>query len=73
VPAGSVVIHEMPAPYTAMVGCATIPAIRQGPCDLGPRTSTVDVAPGDVSNQTIAFIDNRRSIPPPTGAAMQHH
>lgn len=60
VPAGLVQIREMPAPGTTMSGCATIPAGRQGTCDLGSLTSTVTVVPGDVSTQTIAVIGNRR-------------
>jgi len=57
--AGSVTIQEMPAAGYVMAGCATIPAAQQGACDPKAQTSTVTVAPGDVSAQTIAFIDNR--------------
>lgn len=58
--AGSVTIQEMPATGYVMAGCATIPASQQGACDPKAQTSTVTIAPGDVSAQTIAIIDNRR-------------
>ncbi len=62
VPAGWVTIEEAPTTGTAMLGCATIPASQQGPCDpLVNRTSTVHVIPGNVSTKTIAFISNRRT------------
>jgi hypothetical protein len=43
-----------------MVSCATFPAGQQGLCDPKAQTSTVTVAAGDVSTETIAFITNRR-------------
>lgn len=59
VPAGQVVITEMPSHNGAMAGCSTLPAGQQGPCDLAAQSSTVTVAPGDVAAQTIAIITNR--------------
>jgi hypothetical protein len=59
VAAGSVLINEMPSTGTTMAACATIPPGQQGPCNLGAHTSTVTVAPGDVSTITIAFVTNR--------------
>ena len=64
VAAGQVVIHELPA-GGVMAGCAAIPAAHQGPCNLGARTSTVTVVPGDVSTMTIAFITNQQFHPAP--------
>jgi hypothetical protein len=63
VPAGQVTITEAPSSGTSMTGCSTIPASQQGPCNPGALTSTVTVAPGDVSTQTIAFITNKLKIP----------
>jgi hypothetical protein len=63
VPAGPIVISEMPTPGTTMVGCSTIPAGQQGPCNLGAQTSTVTISPGDVSAQTIAFVTNKHTRP----------
>jgi hypothetical protein len=57
---GSVVITERPTSGTAMSGCTTFPPGHQGPCNQGAQTSTVTVAPGDVSTMTIAFVTNRR-------------
>jgi hypothetical protein len=70
VPAGTVDIHEMPAHNGILAGCSTLPAGNQGPCNLSTQTSTVTVAPGDVSSQTIAIFTNRPRIRPfdPTGA-----
>jgi Big-like domain-containing protein len=58
VPAGLTTINEVPTTAGSMVGCNTIPAGQQISCT--PPTSTVTVDPGDVSQQTIAFITNRR-------------
>lgn len=63
VPAGQVTITEAPSSGTVMTGCATIPASQQGPCNPGAMSSTVTVAAGDVSTQTIAFITNKLIIP----------
>lgn len=62
VPAGTVDIHEQPAHNGVLVGCFTIPAGNQGACNLTTQTSTVTVAPGDVSTQTIAVFTNRPRI-----------
>lgn len=60
VPAGTVTITEAPQAGTAMTtGCSTLPASQQGPCNPKAGTSTVTVAAGDISTQTIAFITNR--------------
>ena len=56
--AGKFVITEAPSDGTSMTRCTTFPAGRQGLCDLEARSSTVTVPPGDVSTQTIAFIEN---------------
>jgi uncharacterized membrane protein len=58
VAAGPVTVHEMPAAGSSMSGCATMPAVQQGACDLATQTSTVNVVPGDVSAMTIALITN---------------
>jgi hypothetical protein len=58
--AGSVVITEQPTTAYAMVSCTTLPAGQQGFCDTKAQTSTVTVAAGDVSTETIAFITNRK-------------
>ena len=66
VTAGSVVITETPippAPGTVMFGCATIPATQQGACNTAAQTSTVTVAPGDLSTETVAIITNRPGHP----------
>lgn len=61
VAAGQVVITELPTPHIRMYKCDTIPVTQQVlPCDLIHQKSTVIVAPGDVSTQTIANIWNRR-------------
>jgi hypothetical protein len=62
VPAGSVIIHELPSRGSVMVGCNTIPAGQQGACDTAAQTSTVAVVPGDISTMTIAFVTNRPRI-----------
>jgi uncharacterized repeat protein (TIGR01451 family) len=59
--AGPVVIQEAPTSGISMTGCATVPANQQGACNLGAGTSTVTVAPGDVSSATVALITNRRT------------
>jgi hypothetical protein len=58
VAAGSVVIQETPTKGAGMTECATIPAIQQGDCNRDAQTSTVTVAPGDISTMTIALITN---------------
>jgi hypothetical protein len=59
--AGTVVVTEQPTTGYAMVApCSTYPASQQGACDPKAQTSTVTVAAGDVSTETIAFITNRR-------------
>lgn len=59
VPAGQITITEAPHAGTAMTNaCSTIPASQQVSCNPGPRTSVVNVAAGDISSQTIAFITN---------------
>lgn len=63
--AGPVNITETPVFATALIGCATIPSIRQGPCNTSTLTSTVTVVPGTVPNQTIAIMTNGPIIPPP--------
>jgi len=60
VTAGQVVITEAPTAGIVMSGCATVPASQQGACNLPNQTSTVTVAPGDVSAETIAIIRNTR-------------
>ena len=57
---GSVIVSELPVAGSVMVGCATFPAGQQGLCDPKAQTSTVTVAAGDVSTETIAFITNRK-------------
>lgn len=52
---GSVTIHETPVPNTVMIGCATIPASRQGPCNPAGWSSTVSAA-GGISSETTAII-----------------
>lgn len=51
----------MPSAGTTMAGCTTIPPGQQGPCNLGAQTSTVTVAPGDVSTMTIALVTNKKA------------
>jgi hypothetical protein len=57
---GPVIVSELPTAGSVMVGCATFPAGQQGLCDPKAQTSTVTVAAGDVSTETIAFITNRK-------------
>jgi hypothetical protein len=59
VAAGPVVIHETLINGTSMVGCATIPVIRQVSCSTTTQDSTVTVVPGNVSTQTIAIITDK--------------
>lgn len=68
--AGVVTIKEAASPNSSLVSCSTIPAANQGACNIAARTSTVTVAQGDVSTQTIAFIKNkiRIGVGPRTGA-----
>jgi uncharacterized repeat protein (TIGR01451 family) len=66
--AGPAVIHEVPAAGVGMTGCETIPPAQQGPCDLAAQTSTVTIAPGDVSTMTIAMIANGRVRERQTGS-----
>ena len=58
--AGTVVIKEVPKPGYTMSGCSAYPAGQQIGCDTGAGTSTVNVAPGNISTMTIAFIENKR-------------
>jgi uncharacterized repeat protein (TIGR01451 family) len=58
--AGPVVITELPTSGITLVGCSTYQVGQQGLCDPNAQTSTVTVAAGDVSTETIAFITNRR-------------
>jgi len=73
VAAGSVVIHEMPTPGIAMIGCATIPPGNQLACNIGAQNSTVNVVPGNVSTMTIAFVTNAQHHIPTDGAATTGH
>jgi hypothetical protein len=59
VAAGMVTIAEVLSPGVQMTGCSTLPPTQQGLCDFPTGTSTVNVAPGDVSTQTIAIFSNR--------------
>jgi hypothetical protein len=65
VPAGPVTINEIFTTLLPMIGCSTIPASQQGPCNLFNQTSTVNVTAGDISAQTIAIITDGIMIPPP--------
>jgi hypothetical protein len=58
VPAGTVTITETPVSGSVLTNCSTIPANRQGTCDPSTLTSTVTVAPGGVSAQTVAIFNN---------------
>jgi hypothetical protein len=64
VTAGPVVITEASTPGIVMSGCSTIPGGQQGTCNTPPNTSTVTVAPGDLSTETVAIITNRRGGQP---------
>lgn len=59
VPAGTVTINELLSPGVYLTGCSTLPAANQIGCNTSAGISTVNVAPGDVSNETIAFMTNR--------------
>lgn len=65
VPAGTVTVNEVLAQGVHLAGCSTLPAGMQLGCNAAAGISTVNVAPGDVSTQTIAFMTNQ-SIPPIT-------
>lgn len=56
--AGQIQINEAPLAGVAIAACTTFPSGRQAGCSA--TSSTVIVAPGDVSMETIAFITNRR-------------
>ena len=66
--AGTVTITEAPVSGSVLTGCSTIPANRQGACDPSTQTSTVTVAPGNVSAQTVAIFNNG-----PTGSSNNTH
>ena len=57
--AGTVVIKEVPKPGYTMSGCSAYPAGQQIGCDTSAGTSTVNVAPGNISTMTIAYIENK--------------
>jgi uncharacterized repeat protein (TIGR01451 family) len=57
--AGAVTITEIPKPGTVMSGCSAWPAGQQISCNTSAGTSTVNVAPGNISTMTIAFIENK--------------
>src|SRR5262249_20231516 len=59
VPARPVTINEVLAPGVHLASCSTLPPTNQIGCNTAAGISTVNVAPGDVSNQTIAFMTNR--------------
>lgn len=74
-----VTIHEAPSLSTVMIGCSTIPANRQGPCNPGAWSSTVSAA-GGMSSETTAIITDaphfhddgsghigRQALPEPQG------
>ena len=63
VPAGTVTIHEVLNPGVQMVGCSTLQG-AQISCNPAAGISTVNVAPGNIANQTIAMITNRRQDHP---------
>ena len=65
--AGTVTITET-TPGAVMIACSTLPAANQIACDPATLISTVTVAQGDVSTQTIAFIENDVCVPTPTVA-----
>jgi hypothetical protein len=66
VPAGTVTINEALSQGVHLAACSTLPAGMQQGCNLSAGISTVNVAAGDVSTQTIAFMTNQ-SIPPDPG------
>lgn len=61
VTAGAVNITETTA-GAVVANCYTLPASRQGACNKPGRVSTVTVVPGDISTQTIAYIENGECI-----------
>ncbi|MEQ1930803.1 MAG: hypothetical protein ABL957_09740 [Parvularculaceae bacterium] len=66
VQSGEVRIQEQISSNFVMTGaCATLPGDRQISCTPRTQTSVVAVADGDVSTQTIAFIQNRAFGPSP--------
>ena len=68
VQSGEVRIQEQISSNFVMTGaCATLPGDRQISCTPRTQTSVVAVADGDVSTQTIAFIENRAFGPGPRG------
>src|SRR5215213_6341127 len=61
VPAGPVNIAEVQGPGVHLVDCKTLPdASLKLSCNTGAGTSTVNVKPGDVSNQTVAIMVNEK-------------
>jgi hypothetical protein len=62
-PAGTVIINEVLSQGVHLVACSALPAAMQLGCNPSAGISTVNVAAGDVSTQTIAFMTNQ-SIPP---------
>lgn len=77
VPAGTVTINEVLAPGVQLTGCSTLPPANQIGCNAAAGISTVNVAPGDVSNQTIAYMTNKpvNHIPfdDPTDSTADNH
>ena len=65
VPAGQVTIQEPLSSAYVMMSCATIPASAQGGCDPANGISTVTIAQGGISTQTVATIVNKGLLPPP--------
>jgi len=67
VPAGQLQIREVLPAAAAIVenGCRTIPSGRQIDCDQATNSSTIEIVPGDISTQTIAFIENEGSAADP--------
>ncbi len=59
VPAGDLTIVETTPGAQMTDNCRTIPANRQQECRVENNASIVSIVPGDISTQTIAFIDNR--------------
>ncbi len=62
VPVGQLIITERTAGTTIDInngGCWTIPGSRQISCDA--NNSVIEVVPGDISTQTIAFILNEKT------------
>jgi hypothetical protein len=70
VAAGLVRIREAPVADSYLLSCSAIPAANQNACNIGGGISTVVVAPGDVSTQTIAVFTNHLEIiaEPATGS-----